>query len=80
MPESIATALGMGVFLLLIGFFVVNICFPVQWHTKGVLFATSFLLIPAFFGLVVLVIGYPTLLILLLIIAFAGHGGYKKRK
>lgn len=80
MQEVIGITLGMGFFLLFIGFFVVDICFPAQWHTKGVWFATSFLLVPVIFFGVAALAAYPPLIILLVIIALAGEGGRRKRK
>lgn len=70
--------IGGGLCLLTLGFFIVEICFPVAWRTKGVWLLTSFVGIPAGILAVSLVVAFPPLVILGLIIAFAG-GPTRKR-
>lgn len=72
------TLIGGGFALLALGFFVVEICFPIEWRTKGVWMATSFIGIPAFLLLITLAIAWPPLFVLGLIVAFAA-GPMKKR-
>lgn len=64
--------LGIGFFLLVVGFFVVEICYPARWHTKGVWLLTSFVGIPAAFLVLGVFAAWPPLIVLALIAAFAG--------
>lgn len=72
--------LGGGFTLLALGGLVVYVCFPVAWRTPGVWLATSLLGIPALILLAGLIAAYPPLLVLALIVAFAGSGVRKKRR
>lgn len=63
--------IGGGLCLLTLGFFIVEICFPIAWRTNGVWLLTSFVGIPAGILAVSLVVAFPPLIILALIVAFA---------
>lgn len=67
----IGAVIGGGLALLALGYLIVEICFPVQWRTKGVWLLMSLAGIPA--GLLVLAAfaAHPPLIILALIVAFA---------
>ena len=72
--------IGGGLFLLMLVFFVVEVCFPVQWRTKSVWMLTSFVGIPAGLALITLAVAWPPLFVLGLIVAFAGGSTGKKRR
>ena len=65
--------LGGGFTLLVLGYFIMEICFPVPWRTRGVWLATSLLGIPALLALCALLAAFPPLIVLVLIVAFAGN-------
>lgn len=67
----IGAIVGGGLALLTLGFFIVEICFPAQWRTRGVWLLTSFVGIPAGLLLVAAFAAYPPLIVLALIVAFA---------
>lgn len=69
---------GGGLGLLALGFFIVEICLPVQWRTWGVWLMVSLVGIPAGLLVVAAFAAWPPLIILALIIAFA-HNPTKKR-
>lgn len=70
--------IGGGLGLLALGFFIVEICFPVQWRTGGVLLLTSFVGIPAGLLLVAAFAAWPPLIILTLIVAFTTDHARKR--
>lgn len=70
--------IGGGLGLLALGFFIVEICFPVQWRTREVWLLTSFIGIPAGLLLVAAFAAFPPLIILALIIAFAANSKKKR--
>lgn len=79
MPISLGAIIGGSLMLLTLGFFIVNICLPVHWRTRGVWLLVSFVGIPAGIALVTLAVAWPPLFVLGLIIAFAGGTIKKKR-
>ena len=68
----IVDVLGMCLFLVIIGYFVMEICFPKTYHSLGFWMVCSFGVIPAAGLVVLLVVSFPALIFLLLILAFAG--------
>ena len=66
----IGAIVGGGLALLTLGYFIVEICFPVQWRTAGVWLLTSLVGIPAGLLVVAAFAAYPPLIILALIVAF----------
>lgn len=60
------------IFLVIMGYFVMEICFPKTYHSLGFWMVCSFGIIPAGFLGVLLVVSFPALIILFLIVAFAG--------
>jgi len=68
----IAAALGTGFFLIVVGYFVMEICFPKTYHSLGFWMTCSFGIVPAAGLAILLVISFPALIFLLLIVAFAG--------
>ena len=65
--------IGGALFALVAGFFIVEICFPLSWRTRGVWLLTSLVGIPAFLGLIALAVAWPPLFVLFLILAFANN-------
>ncbi|NIV34980.1 MAG: hypothetical protein GWN58_37650 [Anaerolineae bacterium] len=76
----IAPILGVGLLFLVLGFFIVEICFPAQWKTRGVWLTTSLVGIPLGLTGAALMAAYPPLVIGLLIVAFAGGGVVKSKR
>lgn len=70
--------IGGGLGLLALGFFIVEICFPVQWRTWSVWLLTSLVGIPAGLLLVAAFAAWPPLVILALIVAFAANPSRKR--
>lgn len=75
----IGALLGGGFTLLALGYCIVNICFPVKYRTRGVWLVTSLLGIPALLLACMLIAAFPPLLVLALIVAFAGNEVRKRR-
>ena len=75
---SLGALLGGGFTLLVLGWAITHICYPIQWRTPGVWLATSLLGIPALLVGASLVAKFPALLVLALIAAFAGDQ-FRKR-
>lgn len=65
--------LGGGFTLLALGWLIVEVCYPVKWRTREVWLATSLLGIPALLAVCALIAAFPPLLVLALIVAFAGN-------
>lgn len=72
-------ALGGGFTLLALGWLIVETCYPLKWRTRGVWLLTSFVGIPALLALCALFAAFPPLLVLALIVAFAGSGVSNRR-
>lgn len=68
-----AAFLGGAFGLLALGFFIVEICFPVQWRTREAWLLTSFVGIPAGLLLLAAFAAWPPLIILAIIVAFAAN-------
>jgi hypothetical protein len=71
--------LGGGFTLLALGYLICEICYPVQYRTTGVWLLTSLLGIPALLALCALFVAFPPLIVLALIVAFAGNHIRKKK-
>lgn len=63
--------IGLGCTLMVMGLLSLT-QFTTRWHTWGFFLTLSFVIIPAIFFAMMWIIAYPPLLILLLIVAFAG--------
>lgn len=75
----VGAILGGGFTLLTLGYLICEICFPVKYRTKGVWLLTSLLGIPALLALCALLVAFPPLIVLALIVAFAGNQVRKKK-
>lgn len=64
--------LGTSFFLIVIGYFVMEICFPATYHSLGFWMVCSFLIIPGAFLVLALFAAHPAFIILFLIVALAG--------